>query len=96
MWSLKGGLLRELGRYGDAVACYDAAIDLAPQNPDFWLGKGRALKGLGKFELALASFRKELELNPGDRAALYERAYVLAKLGRQPPEAASPTRAVTD
>ena len=57
-------------RYDEAVALYDEAIKINPQNTALYSNKALALTQAGKHEEALASVNKALELNPADERAI--------------------------
>ncbi|HJQ69231.1 MAG TPA: tetratricopeptide repeat protein [Blastocatellia bacterium] len=51
-------------KYEEAVKLLDKAARLRPQNPDVRLFLGNAYHGLGKFDRAIESIKKAMELNP--------------------------------
>jgi tetratricopeptide (TPR) repeat protein len=55
-WSNRGNCRTSQGRFTDAVADFDRAIELAPREPDPHLGKGVALEGLRRYEDALHEY----------------------------------------
>lgn len=55
-WSNRGNCRTSQGRFTDAVADFDRAIQLAPKEPDPHLGRGVALEGLRRFQEALAEY----------------------------------------
>ncbi len=63
-WFKKGNTLRELGKYNEALASYDKAIELNPKYADAWIGRGISLNNLEKYNEALASYDKAIKLNP--------------------------------
>lgn len=52
------------GRYEQAVASYDRAIELAPAYAKAWNNRGLSLEGAGDPEAALASYIRATELDP--------------------------------
>ncbi len=46
----------------EALRCYERAIDLDPENPDAWCGRGKAAYDLGRLERADRDFRRALRL----------------------------------
>ena len=50
--SNRGNMLRELGDYGGAVTCYDAALRFQPQYPNALNNRAIALTPLGRVEEA--------------------------------------------
>jgi tetratricopeptide (TPR) repeat protein len=78
----------ELGRYQDAVAYLDQAIDADPDAASYWYDaasywydKGRALSDGGRHGDAVAAFRRALELRSPYPQALYEMARAEARQG---------------
>lgn len=69
------------GRLDDALAHYDAALALTERSTVVWRARGIVLDELGRFEEALASFRRstEIEDNGSDR---YNAGNMLLKLDR--------------
>jgi len=57
---------------------------LATENddPDFWFDRGFELWDLGRYEEAIASYDKALQINPDDDASWYFRGIALGELGR--------------
>ena len=70
--ALKGEILNSIGKYEEAIKCYDKAIDEKSRHVwyDDWSGayaltlKGNALSSLGKYEEAIKCYDKALEINP--------------------------------
>jgi tetratricopeptide (TPR) repeat protein len=69
-------------RFGDALASYDRAISLRPDNANALSNRGNALDKLGRREEALASYNAALNLQPHHVETLYNRGVILHKLGR--------------
>lgn len=49
-------------QYSEALASFNKAIELDPEDPSGWFGKGGVLDSLGQYEEALISFDKAIEL----------------------------------
>lgn len=52
-WGQKGDLLKQRGRYDEAVACYDRLLSEDPLNHKVWLKKGQAFDGLNRWSEAI-------------------------------------------
>ena len=55
------------GRFRDALLLTEQAIAMQPNDPDLWNCKGTALRGMGRYEEALACFDMSMKLDPRDR-----------------------------
>mmetsp|Transcript_8714 Transcript_8714/g.26199 ORF Transcript_8714/g.26199 Transcript_8714/m.26199 type:complete len:299 (-) Transcript_8714:195-1091(-) len=55
-WSNRGNCRTSQGRFDEAIADFNKAIDLAPNEPDPYLGRGVAFEGLRKYEDALKDY----------------------------------------
>ncbi|MGH8682539.1 MAG: XrtA/PEP-CTERM system TPR-repeat protein PrsT [Burkholderiales bacterium] len=75
-------LLAELGQRADAVKLVDAALKLAPSDPEVWQVKGSFAQAAGDGKRALAAYGKALELRPGYVDARIGRVALLLDLGR--------------
>jgi len=82
-WTNKGDALYELGRYGEALKCYDKAIEINPNNTTAWNNKGFVLDELVRYEEALKCYDKAIEINPNNTAAWTNKGAALYKLGRK-------------
>ncbi|HYA33723.1 MAG TPA: tetratricopeptide repeat protein, partial [Candidatus Bathyarchaeia archaeon] len=78
----KGVTLSRLGRYDEAIACYDKALELDPRLVSAWTGKGVSLYHLGHYEEAIACYDKALELDPRYTKAWGNKGVSLRHLGR--------------
>ena len=65
-----------------ALACFDKALELKPDDQEALYSRGIALYDLGRFEEAVACFDKALELKPDDYKAWHNRMLALFNLGR--------------
>jgi tetratricopeptide (TPR) repeat protein len=62
--SNKGLALRYMGKYNEAIKCYNKAIEIE-QNDDYaWKGKGSVLRDLGNYGDAIKCYNKAIEINP--------------------------------
>ncbi len=67
-----------LGRYEEAIASYDKAIETQPNDDETWYNRGYALFTLKRTEEALASYHRAIELNPNNASAWYNTACLYA------------------
>jgi tetratricopeptide (TPR) repeat protein len=49
-WLEKGYVYAILQKYGDAIECFDKAIEIGPKEVIGWNGKGAALDSLGRYQ----------------------------------------------
>jgi tetratricopeptide (TPR) repeat protein/tRNA A-37 threonylcarbamoyl transferase component Bud32 len=79
----QGYSLTELGRLPEAIAAYDRALDLQPDNAWIWARKARALRLASQDQAALAAYDRALALDGQYGWAWNGRGIVLERLGRQ-------------
>ncbi|MGR3278679.1 tetratricopeptide repeat protein, partial [Acaryochloris marina NIES-2412] len=77
-----GNIQSDLGRYEEAIASYDKALEFKPDNDQAWYNRGVDLGYLGRYEEAIASYDKALEIKPDNDQAWYNRGVDLRSLGR--------------
>lgn len=77
-WTLreKGWLLMDAHRHDDAVAPFEAAIGIEPDDANAREGLARALAELGRFDEAMPHILKAGELNPDDLDVLIWRSHI--------------------
>ncbi|MGD8707561.1 MAG: tetratricopeptide repeat protein [Nitrosopumilaceae archaeon] len=63
----KGENFMENSQYEDALACFEQAILLSPEDPDLWNSKASALRSMGRYEEAIECFNRSLEIDPRDK-----------------------------
>jgi len=80
-WNNKGLSYNNLGRYVDAITCFDKAIQLDPMNAGAWHNKSFALISLSRIPEACDSCNEALRINPSHAAALLNKAQLLAMSG---------------
>ena len=68
-------------RHVDAIAEYQAAIKLAPNEPRLHEELGTELRNTGKMQEAEEAFRKELEIDPNNVVAQYKLGVLLTEKG---------------
>ncbi|TBR61750.1 hypothetical protein B4U84_13550, partial [Westiellopsis prolifica IICB1] len=73
----RGIALRQLGRYEEAIASYDKAVEIKPDKDEAWYNRGIALGHLGRNEEAIASYDQAIKIKPDFHEALYGRGVVL-------------------
>ena len=81
-WIAKGGSLNALGRYPEAIACLNKALEIDPRYVDAWANKGNSLHALGRYPEAIACLDKALEINPRHANAWNSKGFSLHSLGR--------------
>jgi tetratricopeptide (TPR) repeat protein/predicted amidohydrolase len=74
--------LADLGKYEEAIRCFDKAIELKPRDSLAWNNKGVALDCLGKYEEAIRCYDKALEIDPKDSDAWNNKGVALGNLGK--------------
>jgi tetratricopeptide (TPR) repeat protein len=80
----------QFSRYGEAIKAYDTAIQLAAASSildphwdaNLWLGKGGALLDQGKYDEAIQSYKKAINLEPDQSDPLVALGHVLVKQGK--------------
>ena len=80
----RGDALFGLGRYEDAINCYDRAIHNQPNNPKLWCSLASALMKLTRYREAMACFDRAIHLKPESHIPWYWRSRVLIELKRYP------------
>ena len=75
----------------EAIACYDRAIEINPQNADAHYNKGLSLASIEKFTEAIACYDKALEIESDNVSALNKKAWYLANYFPEESQRASET-----
>ncbi|MBC6433698.1 CHAT domain-containing protein, partial [Nostoc sp. HG1] len=86
LWNNRGNCAGDLGRYEEAVASFDQALKIKPDDDKAWYIRGSALGSLERYEEAVASYDKAIELKPDKHEALVNKGNVLVKLKRDTEE----------
>lgn len=72
--------LANLGKYQEALECFDKAIKLSPNRSETWYNKGSALLKLGRYQEALECYDKSLKLNSKDPMNWFKKGMTLGNL----------------
>ena len=80
-WYGRGVVLKNIGRYEEAIASLDKALEIKPDYYKAWYARGNALYGLDFYEEAIASYDKAVDLQPEYAEAWYYRGKALDELG---------------
>lgn len=91
---LLGVLAYQAQNHVKAAYLIGKAIEIYPNNADFYANRGLPLQELGQFDAALASFEKAIALKPNFAAAHYNRANVLKDLKKLEAAVASFDKAI--
>ena len=67
------------GKYEEAIASYDKAIEIDPKYTKAWINKGNALRKLGRHEDAIVCYDRAIELDPKNTLAEVMKAGVESK-----------------
>ncbi len=81
-WCNKGGSLVALGRYVEAIACFDKALRIDPRDAMSWCNKGATLFGLERWDEAIACLNKTLSIDPQHALAWSNKGGALKAMGR--------------
>lgn len=76
-----GLTLARMERYGEALNCYDRAVDIQPKFGPAWFNRGWALERLGEKAQAALAYAKAVELNPDNVLAWGSMAFLSASRG---------------
>ncbi len=85
-----GDMLRTRGRFADAVAAYDAAVERVAPQADIWprlYARGIANERAGRWARAESDFQRALELSPEQPYVMNYLAYTWVEMGKNLPEA---------
>ncbi|UBF27427.1 tetratricopeptide repeat protein [Kovacikia minuta CCNUW1] len=68
------------GRHEDAIGFYDKAIQMEPENPKAWFGRGATLARLQQLEEAVVAYDRAIQIKPDASEAWFGKGAALAKL----------------
>jgi serine/threonine protein kinase len=80
--TMRGCSLLNLGKYEEAISCFDKVISDNPEYAEVWINKGVALGKMGKHYDEVSCYDKALKLKTEDAIVWYDKALALDSLGR--------------
>lgn len=83
-----------LGRYDEALADFNRALELEPDDPEVFNNRGVTYDHLERYEEALSDYGRALKLKPDYPATLFNRGATYSSLGRYEAALADYTRAL--
>lgn len=81
-WLRKGLTLRGLGRYDEAIACYDKVLEINPADAEAWRNKAFCFRLLERYDEILHCLNKALEFGPNDALTWTLKGQTLAEMSR--------------
>ena len=93
-WKVLGAVLGTTGRKSEAVAAYQTAVALSPQDAGAHNNLGNTLKALGRLDEAEASYNQAIALKPDFAEAHNNLGVILQELGRLDEAEASYNKAI--
>ncbi|MGA7954252.1 MAG: tetratricopeptide repeat protein [Gloeobacterales cyanobacterium] len=91
----QGQIFDAAQNYEEAIASYDKALTIQPDNYGVWISRGETLRKLERYEEAIASYDKALTIQPDNYWAWTSRGQALNSLGRYEEAIASCDKALT-
>ena len=79
-WVKEGNKYRNAKQYREAIAAYDRAINLDPQNADAYSSRGVAYRELKEYQRAIADYDRAIALNQQDANTYYNRGNAYREL----------------
>ncbi|MEO0987894.1 MAG: tetratricopeptide repeat protein [Cyanobacteria bacterium J06639_14] len=76
-WAYKGQARAHLGEHTAAIAAYDQAVAIQPEEPEHWLQQGWLLEQTGNFAAASLSYGRAVELVPNSSRGLVGQCHTL-------------------
>jgi len=71
------------GKYEEAIAEYNKAIEIDPSYAQAYNNRGDAYDNKGQYDLAIADYNKAIELDPNRGLFYYNRGFAYSKKGRR-------------
>jgi tetratricopeptide (TPR) repeat protein len=71
-----------LKKYEEAIAAYDQALQIKPDDHEAWNNRGSALGNLGRYEEAITACDQALQIKSDKHEAWFNRGIALVNLGR--------------
>jgi tetratricopeptide (TPR) repeat protein len=81
-WNNKGISLEKVGRFEEALDCYDKSLEINSRIAEPWFNKGNSLTSLGHFNEAIKCHEEALKINPQHQMGWINKAVTLHSLGR--------------
>ena len=78
----RGNAYDDKGEYDLALADYEQAVAINPQDADAFNSRGTTYTALGRYELAIQDFDQAIKLNPASPMAFGNRCFAKALLGQ--------------
>jgi hypothetical protein len=78
----KGLALDNLGKYNEAIDCYDNVLRIDPNEVNALNSKGVSLRKLGKYNEAIDCYDNVLRIDPDHTAAKHNKQIALEQLGK--------------
>ncbi len=67
-WNNKGVVFTKLGKFNEAIDCFDSALKINSKVSNVWLNRGIALVKLNEFKEAMDCFDRALQLDPNNES----------------------------
>ena len=79
-WSNKGAALFSQGKYDEAIASYDRAIEINPDYKQAWNNKGIVYFNMGKYSDAIVCYDRAIAIDPNYSEAIRNRENAFLRL----------------
>lgn len=83
LWNNEGIFLSDLGRYREALDCFEHGLEMDPKFQNLWCNKGRALRAMGRHQEALVCYEQAIPLDPTHTTPWDCKGNCLLDLGRR-------------